>query len=61
MQLRPNIHVGNNNKGEEYPFSIALKAESSAIGKECLVFGSLMKKTMKQCSYTEGEKECKED
>lgn len=36
----------------ELPYSIALKAKSSIIGKESLWLGSLKKKTMKQCHYT---------
>ncbi|KAH1107566.1 hypothetical protein J1N35_011334 [Gossypium stocksii] len=56
------IQIGDYNKeGEDYPFSIALKAESSILGKESSVFGLLMKKSMKQCFYTGGEEENKED
>ncbi|MBA0869116.1 hypothetical protein Goshw_023342, partial [Gossypium schwendimanii] len=37
---------------DDLPYSLALKAESSIIGKESLLFGSLMKRTMKQYYYT---------
>ncbi|MBA0814319.1 hypothetical protein Gohar_020158 [Gossypium harknessii] len=37
---------------DDLPYSLGLKAESSIIGKESLLFGSLMKRTMKQCYYT---------
>ncbi|PPD82730.1 hypothetical protein GOBAR_DD20345 [Gossypium barbadense] len=45
--------LGHGVKAEDdLPYSLALKAESSIIGKESLLFGSLMKTTMKQCYYT---------
>ncbi|PPS05425.1 hypothetical protein GOBAR_AA15248 [Gossypium barbadense] len=50
-----------NEDSENYPFSIALKAESSILGKESLLFGSLLKKSMKQCFYTGEEVENKDD
>ncbi|MBA0661872.1 hypothetical protein Goklo_006104, partial [Gossypium klotzschianum] len=37
---------------DDLPYSLALKAESSIIGKESLLFGSLMERTMKQYYYT---------
>ncbi|KAK8345117.1 hypothetical protein V6Z12_A07G126700 [Gossypium hirsutum] len=37
---------------DELPYSIALTAESSIIGKESIWYGSLKKKTMNQCYYT---------
>lgn len=40
-------------KGEdELPYSIALKAESTLIGKECLVFDAKSRKSMQLYSYT---------
>ncbi|PPS04347.1 hypothetical protein GOBAR_AA16316 [Gossypium barbadense] len=46
---------------DEHPFSIALKAKSSMVGKECLIFGSIQKKSMKQCFYAGEELGKKED
>ncbi|MBA0810504.1 hypothetical protein Gohar_002495, partial [Gossypium harknessii] len=46
------IPSGDRVKAEDdLPYSLALKAESSIIGKESLLFGSLMKRTMKQYYY----------
>ncbi|MBA0629315.1 hypothetical protein Godav_023895 [Gossypium davidsonii] len=39
-------------KDDEYPYSMALKAESNLIGKESLQFGFSTKRIMKQCFYT---------
>ncbi|KAK5834283.1 hypothetical protein PVK06_018160 [Gossypium arboreum] len=49
-----------NEDSENYPFSITLRAKLSILGKESLLFGSLLKKSMKQCFYT-GEVENKDD
>ncbi|KAK5805094.1 hypothetical protein PVK06_032746 [Gossypium arboreum] len=53
LNIQKQLRRGDCSKTEEdYPFSITLKAESSIVGKESLLFGSLMKKSMQQCFYT---------
>lgn len=43
---------GDRGKAEdELPYSVALKAESSALGRKSLLLGSLQKKIIKQCYY----------
>ncbi|KAH1129494.1 hypothetical protein J1N35_000872 [Gossypium stocksii] len=46
------INIDDHNKADEdHPLSLVLKAESSMVGKESVILGSIWKKSMKQCFY----------
>ncbi|KAH1063848.1 hypothetical protein J1N35_028835 [Gossypium stocksii] len=47
------LHAEDHTRADdEQPFSLALNTESSIVGKESLILGSMWKKSMKQCFYT---------
>lgn len=50
----------NDSSKKEFPFYLALKAESNMVGRESLHLGVSNRRQIKQCSY-EGNKESKED
>ncbi|KAH1045711.1 hypothetical protein J1N35_036495 [Gossypium stocksii] len=50
----------SNKAGDEYTFSLTLRAESFVVRKESMIFGELLKKSMKQYIYT-GKKETSMD
>ncbi|MBA0600244.1 hypothetical protein Gorai_006439 [Gossypium raimondii] len=46
------LKIEREKRDDEYPYSMALKAESNLIGKESLQFRFSTKRIMKQCFYT---------